>query len=206
MEQSLAASQSTELAGRPRESTFGVQSLADTLEAAFGHASSAADEKTENTTSSAHSEKESLGCTSQSLPGALTTHPESCKSSPTKKHKRKASNHTLSTPLTPLNVEARSPLHTSAMPSTPKSVSLQSLKLSDEESGLDDVASQAITSSGEEEEEEGDTMHGASSSFPQLVMPSIQMPSRRPFTAKGKAMGKLKVLIAGESGPSAPGR
>lgn len=39
-------------------------------------------------------------------------------------------------------------------------------------------------------------------SFPQLVMPSIQMPSRRPFTTKGKAMGKLKVLLAGQAGMS----
>jgi hypothetical protein len=39
-----------------------------------------------------------------------------------------------------------------------------------------------------------------SASFPQLVMPSIQMPSRRPFTTKGKAMGKLKVLLAGQTG------
>lgn len=35
---------------------------------------------------------------------------------------------------------------------------------------------------------------------PQLVMPSIKMPSRRPFTEAGKAMGRLKVLIAGDSG------
>ncbi|KLU83495.1 hypothetical protein MAPG_02555 [Magnaporthiopsis poae ATCC 64411] len=35
---------------------------------------------------------------------------------------------------------------------------------------------------------------------PQLVMPSIKMPSRRPFSPEGKAIGRLKVLIAGESG------
>lgn len=35
---------------------------------------------------------------------------------------------------------------------------------------------------------------------PQLVMPSIKMPSRRPFTEAGKAMGRLKVLVAGDSG------
>lgn len=35
---------------------------------------------------------------------------------------------------------------------------------------------------------------------PQLVMPSITMPSRRPFTDQGKRIGKLKVLIAGDSG------
>lgn len=77
---------------------------------------------------------------------------------------------------------------------------MQSLKLSDEESGLDEVASQVITSSGEEEDEE--TQQGQSSSFPELVMPSLQMPTRRPFTDKGRAMGKLKVLVAGESGKS----
>jgi hypothetical protein len=76
---------------------------------------------------------------------------------------------------------------------------LHSLKLSDEESALDELASQVVMSSGEEEDER-DTEQGASSSFPQLVMPSIQMPTRRPFTTKGKAMGKLKVLVAGEAG------
>ncbi|KAK8058954.1 hypothetical protein PG994_009402 [Apiospora phragmitis] len=35
---------------------------------------------------------------------------------------------------------------------------------------------------------------------PQLVMPSIQMPSRRPFTEIGKSIGRLKVLVAGDSG------
>lgn len=56
-----------------------------------------------------------------------------------------------------------------------------------------------------EREGEGDAS-GASSammdsgSAPQLVMPSIKMPSRRPFTDDGKRMGRLKVLIAGDSG------
>lgn len=39
-----------------------------------------------------------------------------------------------------------------------------------------------------------------SGSAPQLVMPSIRMPSRRPFTDDGKLMGRLKLLIAGDSG------
>jgi len=39
-----------------------------------------------------------------------------------------------------------------------------------------------------------------SGSAPQLIMPSIKMPSRRPFTAEGQSMGRLKVLIAGDSG------
>ncbi|KAK4222210.1 Septin-1 [Podospora fimiseda] len=44
-----------------------------------------------------------------------------------------------------------------------------------------------------------DTMQD-SGSAPQLVMPSIKMPSRRPFTSEGKAMGRLKVLVAGDGG------
>lgn len=35
---------------------------------------------------------------------------------------------------------------------------------------------------------------------PQLIMPEITMPIRRPFTEKGKRIGRLKVLIAGDSG------
>lgn len=66
---------------------------------------------------------------------------------------------------------------------------------------MDEAASQAIMSSGDEEGAETTTQQGSvGSSFPQLVMPSIQMPSRRPFTTKGKAMGKLKVMVAGETG------
>ncbi|KAL1612051.1 hypothetical protein SLS60_000274 [Paraconiothyrium brasiliense] len=98
--------------------------------------------------------------------------------------------------MSPLNTDSRSPIPPSAIPSTPTSASLQSFKLSDEEMGSDGVASQAVASGGEEE----DMTVNESGSFPQLVMPSIQMPSRRPFTAKGKAMGKLKVLVAGRTG------
>ena len=35
---------------------------------------------------------------------------------------------------------------------------------------------------------------------PQLIMPQIIIPSRRPFTEKGKRIGRLKILIAGDSG------
>lgn len=35
---------------------------------------------------------------------------------------------------------------------------------------------------------------------PQLIMPEITIPSRRPFTTGGKNIGRLKVLIAGDSG------
>ncbi|KAK3939364.1 hypothetical protein QBC46DRAFT_364863 [Diplogelasinospora grovesii] len=59
----------------------------------------------------------------------------------------------------------------------------------------------------EDDEEQAEEDPGAScssmidsGSAPQLVMPSIKMPSRRPFTDEGKRMGLLKVLIAGDSG------
>jgi hypothetical protein len=35
---------------------------------------------------------------------------------------------------------------------------------------------------------------------PQFIMPEITMPSRRPFTEKGKRIGRMKVMIAGDSG------
>ncbi|KAF3937206.1 Septin-4 [Dactylella cylindrospora] len=34
----------------------------------------------------------------------------------------------------------------------------------------------------------------------QFIMPTIKMPSRRPFTTRGKDVGRLKILVAGDSG------
>lgn len=68
----------------------------------------------------------------------------------------------------------------------------------------DEVASQALSLT---EDAEPDPLLPAmmdSGSAPQLVMPSIKMPSRRPFTDEGKRIGKLKVLIAGDSGTYTP--
>ncbi|OCK77166.1 hypothetical protein K432DRAFT_127530 [Lepidopterella palustris CBS 459.81] len=201
MEQSLAESASTTSTNKPKDSTYGVQSLADALESAFGDGNDLADDKKkENAAGSMQkSEDTSSGHVSNISEKAHDLKPESLCSrdtSPEKHHNRQTSHHTLSTPLTPLNVE--SPVQDSGVPSTPKSVSLKSFRLSDEESGVDEATSQAITSSGEEEED--DAQIGESGNFPQLVMPSIQMPSRRPFTTRGKNVGRLKVLIAGEAG------
>ncbi|KAK1780350.1 Septin-domain-containing protein [Copromyces sp. CBS 386.78] len=52
----------------------------------------------------------------------------------------------------------------------------------------------------ENENEHLESAMMGSGSAPQLIMPSIKMPSRRPFTDQGKSMGRLKVLIAGDSG------
>jgi hypothetical protein len=98
-----------------------------------------------------------------------------------------------STPLTPLLLPSQ---HTSA-PSSPKSTSTRSLRKSDEESISDETGSQAIASSGEDEVEAQSTLVD---SAPQLIMPSIKMPSRRPFTHRGKGIGRVKILVAGNQG------
>ncbi|KAF2271036.1 hypothetical protein CC78DRAFT_527985 [Lojkania enalia] len=196
MEQSLADSQAVSRESKQRESTFGVQSLADTLETAFGQETRRADKMPVDVVP-ASNRQGNTETTSQASPRCSNRPSENSKSQPLRKQK-KASNPGTSAPPTPLIMDATSPIPPSVVPSTPKSVSLHSLKLSDEESGLDEVTSQALISSGEEEDE--NTEQSTSESFPQLVMPSIQMPTRRPFTSRGKAMGKLKVLVAGEVG------
>ncbi|KAK3044692.1 hypothetical protein LTS18_000607, partial [Coniosporium uncinatum] len=125
---------------------------------------------------------------------------------------------TISQPLTPMDVGT--PLPDSALPSTPKSGSLRSLRLSDEEFGGDETGSQAVASSGEEDEDGDGLLDGeeeevddddaarteeevdakSGSAAPELVMPSITMPKRRPFTARGRGMGRLKVMVAGAEG------
>lgn len=44
------------------------------------------------------------------------------------------------------------------------------------------------------------------SGAPQLVMPCIEMPTRRRFTETGKNIGRLKILLAGDSGTSKAAR
>ena len=106
-----------------------------------------------------------------------------------------------SQPLTPLFLA--SPGEPSSLPSSPKSMSARSLRPSEDESGVDESSSQAITSGGEDEdvdEHQPSTVSALQDSAPQLIMPSIKMPSRRPFTQRGKETGKYKILIAGATG------
>ena len=121
-----------------------------------------------------------------------------------------------STSATPHNLSSASlhlsPRRGSAMSGTPRSSSVRSLGLSDEEGSLfDDCASQVIHSSSEDEDlvegpgpgESGHAHAGpqpTTSTLPQLVMPSLSMPKRRPFTERGRNMGRLKVLVVGSSG------
>ena len=36
--------------------------------------------------------------------------------------------------------------------------------------------------------------------MPQLIMPSVLVPRRRPFTDVGKSLGKLKIMVLGPTG------
>ena len=91
------------------------------------------------------------------------------------------------------------PSQHASLPSSPKSISSRSMPKSDDELTSDDAASQAIASSEDEREEAVPAVHD---SQPELIMPSIKMPSRRPFTARGRRMPRFKILVAGEKGRS----
>lgn len=129
--------------------------------------------------------------------------PSSTSSSPVRNSSR------LAGPLTPLLLRSPNANSTDSAPlSTPRSVSLRSLRLSDDEYSVDEAASQALTSSAEEEDEviEETILAGHEENAveagpaPQLVMPSIRMPTRRPFTERGKSVGKLKIMVVGPTG------
>ena len=94
------------------------------------------------------------------------------------------------------SLSSQAPL--SSIPSSPKSSSNRSFRPSDEDS-MDEGGSQAIASS-EDDDVVAQSQRSMQDSAPQLIMPSIKMPSRRPFTKRGKSLGRLKVLIAGDSG------
>lgn len=100
-----------------------------------------------------------------------------------------------SRPLTPFN-----PDEPSSLPSSPKSISNQSLRPLDDISITDEINSQVIGSDDEDNNNPKLSPHLGPQGPSQLIMPSIKMPSRRPFTEKGKAMGRFKILLGGASG------
>ncbi|KAL4759523.1 uncharacterized protein BDW70DRAFT_139778 [Aspergillus foveolatus] len=107
------------------------------------------------------------------------------------------SNLTSPRPFTPLNYLNSD--DQSSLPSSPKSITNQSTRHLDEISITDDLSSQAVAS-GDEEEDPRPPLNPNSEPTSQLIMPSITIPSRRPFTEKGKALGRMKLLLAGAAG------
>lgn len=167
----------------PKGSTYGVESL----ETAISSMSPDSDDSDEKLRHARHNWKKNLGLrrSDEDLSSTATASVKSDISrNASPSHQRRSSQATISRPFTPLSFG-------SPAPGSP-----DSRRPSDAGSYMDDVASQAIVSSGDEEKDE----LVESGSAPQLVMPSIKMPSRRPFTERGKNMGRLKVLIAGDSG------
>ena len=178
-----------------KDSAYGVESLEETM----GGAEDGDDQEEDEDDTAGRSRSTLRGNTSkqraessaqneqESTPGntTSTTHSRPRGTSPT----------TISLPQTPPSLDSSAP--GSSLPSSPKSTSTRSFRQSDEDSMADDAGSQAIGSSGEED---ADSPAETQDCAPQLIMPSIKMPSRRPFTDRGKNMGRLKVLIAGESG------
>ncbi|KAL4915592.1 hypothetical protein BDW62DRAFT_122040 [Aspergillus aurantiobrunneus] len=112
-------------------------------------------------------------------------------------HSFPPSNFTSPRPLTPLNI--MNPDDPSSLPSSPKSITNQSTRHLDEISITDDTSSQAIAS-GEDGEDSRPTLNPSSETTSQFIMPSIAIPSRRPFTDKGRALGRVKLLFAGAPG------
>lgn len=203
--------------GQERDDNYGVQSLDETLEAAFAPKSPEFSSSPSNADSA---KKRKVGnpvhpkiaAAAQRIISSdrSTERPSSRNSSvsshlvrpltpsPTRRHARSDSLTSLGRSFTPLRI------HDTNLPSTPRSASVRSVRLSDEEGSIiDDTASQALHSSSEDEDVPADNTLVESeppSSVPQLVMPSISMPTRRPFTERGKRIPRLKIMLAGPSG------
>ncbi|KAH7041306.1 Septin-domain-containing protein [Microdochium trichocladiopsis] len=64
------------------------------------------------------------------------------------------------------------------------------------------ISEHALSEDGEQETpgEHNSSKLAGGAGAPQLVMPSIEMPARRRFTETGKNLGRLKILLAGDSG------
>jgi hypothetical protein len=173
----------------PKTSSYGVESLESTITSLdYDHDSPRRSPRRHRKKSPARSkpgEDELADAPSTDVSGSVSPF-----------HPRSLSQTTISRPFTPLSFGSPAPASLISSPDSRRNSDAGSLE--------DDAASQAIISSGEEERDMGSELMD-SGSAPQLVMPSIKMPSRRPFTERGKNMGRLKVLIAGDSGmPTIP--
>jgi hypothetical protein len=182
-----------------KSSMYGVESLETTI-SSLAHDSDESDEKLRRARQNwkKHLRQQTLTRSEEDLPDSTSP---SLKSSVdvsrnvSPSQQRRSSQATISRPLTPLSFGSQAPASLMSSP--------DSRRNSDAGSFMDDIASQAIVSSGDEDQDIGSDLID-SGSAPQLVMPSIRMPSRRPFTERGKNMGRLKVLIAGDSGDLHP--
>lgn len=118
-------------------------------------------------------------------------------------------------PVTPSNLPSRDVSLSGSPKSLPSRQShSKSGSASDDEllTNADETGSQAVLSSGDEDDNEAGVGKGGGAellqslgggiqdSQPELIMPSIKMPSRRPFTSRGKRLGRFKIMVAGRKG------
>jgi len=191
-----AQSQPSPIPNKPRESrknsTYGVESLETTISSLTPDN----DDQDEKVGQARENWKNSLTHKLAQVNQASRLRSSSPKSSQdasrdvSPSHQRRPSNSNFSRPFTPISLGSHAP---PSLLSSPRS-----RRDSDSESLMDDAESQAIISSGDDDQDVPEMMN--SGSAPQLVMPSIKMPSRRPFTERGRNMGRLKIMIAGDSG------
>lgn len=211
---SMAVSQSdgTGEPGEPglKDSTYGVQSLQDTINESTVQPESpqikisdeAADDPDASTDQTLHRDHPALrriAAEATAFQARQPDHPDASSQSPaatsiSTTKSRPQPDPPASLPITPLILG--SPAEPVSLPSSPKSTSTRS-RPSEDVSLVDEASCHAIPS---DDDDQSAAQSLLQDSAPQLVMPSIKMPSRRPFTERGKAMGRLKMLVAGGSG------
>ena len=181
------------------DSTYGVKSLGQSMYDASSDAAGNDHEEQEDDGEDGHDKrrrstlKRKQAARDSSSEGIKpSSHIHTANSSPYRPG-RVSPSQSMSHSLTSLSLDSQAPL--SSLPSSPKSYSNRSFRPSDEDSM--DEGSQAIVSSSEDDAQPPADLR---ESAPELVMPSIKMPSRRPFTERGRDLGRLKILIAGDSG------
>ena len=189
--------ESLEASDSGKDSTYGVQSLQDTIYEGSPdtfddrHPINEAEDESDGMGGRRRSTLKPKPNTSNARERDAQTETEGSSHSHPLQH---SSPPSISHSLASLSLDSQAPL--SSTPSSPKSYSNRSFRPSDEDS-MDEGGSQAIISSSEDDARPSSSMQN---SAPQLIMPSIKMPSRRPFTDRGKNMGRLKILLAGDSG------
>ena len=108
------------------------------------------------------------------------------------------SSSTLCSELEAETLADRSPL---IMPETPAGPSAPASELSSRRESLGPSSPQRRAHS---LAPSSDEQHSRRGPAPQLIMPSLAVPQRRPFSEAGKSVGKLKLLVAGSEGESEP--
>jgi hypothetical protein len=105
----------------------------------------------------------------------------------------------------PAHVFERGHTHTSSIGSvmSPTISTPSSPRQNFSSSAISDDSELDLESHGEEETG-GDGGDSITSSFPQLVMPKVNVPRRKAFTEAGRTMGRLKIMVVGDSGSPPP--